>query len=262
MKIHSTLTLVDFPTRLAEARVAARPTRSRDVRRWWADLRAYQVSVLPDRSGGLAGAVATGVGVTDGVGYILWLAAGASVSVQGRLLDIALAQLTDTAAQRAFYFATALGAGLEGLPVRHAVTLHEALLERAFAGSDAWLYMHRDLTDVTAQPAARASTTPGGAVTIRPAGDPAGCDVQGALLSPSLGMVSWLGVAPEQRGHGLGRQLLDEMLAHLRHLGACEVILYVDHDAPGGDRDRSAAIALYRSSGFTEVDHLWSYERS
>ena len=70
-----------------------------------------------------------------------------------------------------------------------------------------------------------------------------------------------MGVAPEHRGHGLGRQLLDEMLAHLRHLGAREVILYVDHDTPGGDRDRSAAVALYRS-GFAEVDHLWSYERS
>jgi len=86
--------------------------------------------------------------------------------------------------------------------------------------------------------------------------------VTGALLSPRLAIISWLGVIPARRGRGVGRQLLDEMLSHLRHLGAAGVILYVDHDAPGGDRDRSAATALYLSAGFALVDHLWSYERS
>jgi GNAT superfamily N-acetyltransferase len=189
---------------------------------WWAELSAYRVAVLAG-AGGLAGAVATAV--SDDAGYVLWLAAGGDAGVQGQLLDIAVGQLPGNRPLRAFWFATALGAGLEGLPVRHAASLNAALLTRGFEGRDAWLYMHRDLGDITARPAARAVTTPGGAVTIRPEGDPPGCDVQGSLLFPELGIVSWLGVAPEHRGHGLGRQLLDAMLGHLRHLGAREVIL-------------------------------------
>jgi ribosomal protein S18 acetylase RimI-like enzyme len=228
--------------------------------RWWADLGTYRVSVLPDGAGGLAGAVATGISRTDGVGYVLWLAAGEYPEVQTRLLDEALSQLAGTSIQRAFWFATALGAGLEGLPVGHAGALHTALIQRGFGGSDAWLYMHRDLGDIAPRRAAGA-VTKGGTVTIRPPADVADTDAQGALLTPRLAIISWLGVAAAHRGRGLGRRLLDEMLAHLRHLGATEVILYVDHDARGGARDRSAAITLYRSSGFTDVDHLWSYQR-
>lgn len=43
--------------------------------------------------------------------------------------------------------------------------------------------------------------------------------------------------------------------------GAREVILYVDDDEPGGERDRTAANRLYDTSGFTEVDRLHSYTR-
>jgi len=228
---------------------------------WWADLRAYRVTVLPARTGGLAGAVATGISRADGVGYVLWLAGGDDSTVQAELLDEALSQLAGTSPQRAFWFATALSAGLEGLPVGHAGALHGALIQRGFAGSDAWLYMRRDLGDIAPRLATDAVTA-GGSITIRPPGDPASPEVTGALLTPQLAIISWLGVPAQSRGRGLGRQLLDAMLAHLRQLGANEVILYVDHDAPGGARDRGAAIALYRSVGFTDVDHLWSYQRA
>ena len=228
---------------------------------WWADLRTYQVSVLPGDGGGLAGAGATGISRKDGAGYVLWLAAGGDPDIQNQLLDEALSQLAGCSVQRAFWFATALDAGLEGLPVATARGLHQGLVQRGFEGSDAWLYMHRRLEDITAR-SADGAVTAGGSVTIRPPGEAPDTYVQGGLLNPGLAIISWLGVTPARRGRGLGRQLLDAMLAHLRHLGAAEVILYVDHDAPGGDRDRSAAIALYRSSGFAEVDHLWSYERA
>jgi len=58
------------------------------------------------------------------------------------------------------------------------------------------------------------------------------------------------------------RQHLLTTLACLRHLGAAEAILFVDHDEPGGVRVRPVAVALYARVGFTLVDHLWSYERS
>ena len=229
---------------------------------WWADLHTYQVSVLTGRDGGLVGAVATGIAATDGAGYVLWLAGGQDTAVQTRLLDDALARLAGTSVQRAFWFATALGAGLEGLPAARAGTLHAALVQRGFAGRDAWLYLHRDLGDIPPRPAAGVVAGAGGSVTIRLPGVSAAAVVTGALLSPRLAIISWLGVIPPRRGRGVGRQLLDEMLSHLRHLGAAGAILYVDHDAPGGDRDRSAATALYLSAGFALVDHLWSYERS
>lgn len=225
---------------------------------WWSDLRDYQVSVLEGR-GGLVGAVGTGIAQTDGAGYVLWLASGQNTAVKARLLDDALVRLAGTPVQRAFWFATALGAGLEGLPATRNSALHQALVSRGFTASDAWLYLHRDLGDITARAAEAAEA--GSSVTIRLQGEPAVAEVVGALLGPRLGVISWLGVSPARRGQGVGRRLLDAMLAHLRHLGAAEVILFVDHDEPGGVRDRSATLALYASAGFTVVDHLWSYER-
>lgn len=54
--------------------------------------------------------------------------------------------------------------------------------------------------------------------------------------------------------------MLGSALEILDELGATEVILYVDDDAPlGDDRDRTAANSLYESAGFTEINRLYSY---
>ncbi|MER6570828.1 GNAT family N-acetyltransferase [Streptomyces sp. NPDC001093] len=72
----------------------------------------------------------------------------------------------------------------------------------------------------------------------------------------------WIGVEPAARGRGLGRALLDTALDVLHRMGASEVILFVDDDAPlGDDRDRTAAKALYKSSGFEEIDRLHSFTK-
>ncbi|MEU2490963.1 GNAT family N-acetyltransferase [Streptomyces sp. NPDC007883] len=77
------------------------------------------------------------------------------------------------------------------------------------------------------------------------------------------GVLWWIGVEPHARGRGVGRAVLGSALGVLRGLGATEVILYVDDDAPPGDeRDRTAANALYESAGFMEVDRLHSYTRT
>lgn len=45
-------------------------------------------------------------------------------------------------------------------------------------------------------------------------------------------------------------------------LGARQVILYVDDDAPDDDpeRSRAAAATVYERAGFVEVGRLWSYQ--
>jgi GNAT superfamily N-acetyltransferase len=56
-------------------------------------------------------------------------------------------------------------------------------------------------------------------------------------------------VAPERRGHGIGRALLDEALEAAREAGAVRMEL-------GTSEDDAAARALYESCGFSN----WEYE--
>lgn len=66
---------------------------------------------------------------------------------------------------------------------------------------------------------------------------------------PSLGLC----ILEEYQGHGLGKKLLDHLLAASAALGASEVMLKVKHDNP-------IAQALYRGAGFDfaerDGDHL------
>ncbi len=59
-----------------------------------------------------------------------------------------------------------------------------------------------------------------------------------------VGEVYNLAVAPAGQGRGLGRQLLDAGLVHLRDVGCDEVLLWVD-------LANEAAIRLYTTAGFT-----------
>lgn len=58
--------------------------------------------------------------------------------------------------------------------------------------------------------------------------------------------------------------MLGSALKRLAELGAREVILYVDDDAPRGDpeRDRTAANRMYDRAGLTEIDRLYSFTRN
>lgn len=235
---------------------------------WWAELTNLRHLVIPV-DGGLSGAVAVGTSKADGAGYLLWLAAEDQETV-GTLVDAALNALQGTKVQRAFTFATALDEGLEGLPVHLRADVHEALLARGFADEDMWVYMRRDITP---SESLHAGDDLAPAFSVAEGEDPqtwritasAGPDegvVEVGLLPSGTGIVEWLHVDDAHRGRGLGRAVLGVGLRHLASLGATEVILYVDHDAPGTERDRTAALALYEATGFEVVDHLHSYERT
>jgi ribosomal protein S18 acetylase RimI-like enzyme len=235
---------------------------------WWAELTNLRHLVIPV-DGVLAGAAAVGTSKADGAGYLLWLAAD-DHQIVGTLVDAALNALKGTKVQRAFSFATALDEGMEGLPIHLRPDVHQALLSRGFADEDMWVYMRRDLTP---SDPFLADDDLAAAFTVSDGEDPqswritadGGADegvVEVGLLPSATGIVEWLHVDDAHRGRGLGKAVLSVGLRHLVSLGASEVILYVDHDAPGTERDRTAALALYDATGFEVVDHLHSYERA
>jgi ribosomal protein S18 acetylase RimI-like enzyme len=132
-----------------------------------------------------------------------------------------------------------------------------------------WVYMRRDLApsdpflpgDGLASTFAVAESEGPRSWRITANAGPDEGIVEVGLLPSGTGIVEWLHVDEAHRGRGLGKVALSVGLRHLASLGATEVILYVDHDAPGTERDRTAALALYESVGFEVVDHLHGYER-
>ncbi|WP_212763985.1 GNAT family N-acetyltransferase [Streptomyces sp. I05A-00742] len=231
---------------------------------WWGEYGPPSVQVAVDAGGALVGAVSCARRAEDDAGLIQWLHCREDAAVAEGLIAHALTALPPRPVE-AFQFATALTQGLEALPVRHRPVTRAALERAGFAGERLWRYMRAelprpelpravglDIVDDTERRAARRLRVRREGRTVAEA--VVGPPVQG------IGVLWWIEVCAEARGRGLGRAVLGSALAALGDLGADQVVLYVDDDEPpGGERDRTAANALYQSAGFTEVDHLWSY---
>lgn len=231
---------------------------------WWAELETPTTRVAVDARGTVVGVVSYAVRPKEGTGLLLWLHCREDARTADRLIRHAVTALAPRPVH-AFHFASALSLGLEALPVRHRPATVVALERASFTGERLWRYMRADLParglphldHVTVGP------DPGGKHARRLEARQDGNLVAEAVVGlpvGGIGVLWWISVEPAARGRGLGRSMLGSALDVLAGLGAQEVILYVDDDAPpGDDRDRTAANSLYESVGFTEIDRLYSY---
>ena len=74
-------------------------------------------------------------------------------------------------------------------------------------------------------------------------------------LGPRVGELKRMYVAPDARGKGVGRALLDRLEAEARSLGVTRLVLET------GTR-QAEALALYRRAGFTEIAPYGEYAAS
>ncbi|HEV7535575.1 MAG TPA: GNAT family N-acetyltransferase [Acidimicrobiia bacterium] len=228
---------------------------------WWRDLATMRTVGVEGPDGSLVAAGALGRR-SSGDRYLLWLHGGEVPEYVEAALWPLLRGVRRGDPIFAFWSATELSIGLEGLPRGHRPATHEALLARGFTAEDRWLYL---TAPAAGGPAPEAPFRRRGAgsevrLELEADGKPAAAAAELGLPAPGTGVVWWLEVEPEFRRRGLGRQLLRAARSVLAEEGAAEVILLVDHDDPRA-RDRRPALELYQAEGFTVVDHLWSYRR-
>lgn len=227
---------------------------------WWQELATMRTIGVEGPDGSLVGAGALGRR-SSGDRYLLWLHAGEEPELVEAVLWPLLRGVRRGDPIFAFGSATELSVGLEGLPREHRPVTHQALLDRGFTGEDRWLYLTAPASGGAAPEVAfhRRGYGTEVRVELEAAGDPVGSAELG-LPAPGIGVIWWLEVEPEHRRRGAGRQLLRAARSVLAGEGVETVILFVDHDDPG-TRDRRPALELYRTEGFTVVDHLWTYRR-
>ncbi|HZQ77866.1 MAG TPA: GNAT family N-acetyltransferase [Acidimicrobiia bacterium] len=226
---------------------------------WWRELATMRTVGVEGPDGSLVGAGALGRR-RSGDRYLLWLHGGEVPEIVEAVLWPLLRGVRRGDPVFAFWSATELSVGLEGLPHGHRPVTHEALVARGFTGQDRWLYLVGPADGPAPETPFRRRGL-GSEVRVELEVD--GCAVGGAELSlpaPGIGVIWWLEIEPEHRRRGLGRQLLRAARSVLAEEGVADVILFVDHDDPKA-RDRRPALELYLAEGFTVIDHLWSYRR-
>lgn len=111
---------------------------------FWTELADLRVDVLADHEQTVLGVVSYATRpARDRAGVILWLHGYEDSGVVAELVEHGLAQLAGCPVVEAFSFATALGLGLEALPVRQRSATHNVLRAAGFDGENLWRYMHR-----------------------------------------------------------------------------------------------------------------------
>jgi GNAT superfamily N-acetyltransferase len=226
---------------------------------WWRELATMRTIGVVGPDGSLVGAGAVGRR-RSGDRYLLWLHAGEDPATVEAVLWPLLRGVRRGDPIFAFWSATELAVGLEGLPRQHRPATHDALLARGFTGQDRWLYLTGTAAgEAPDVPYRRRGHGTEQRVELEVDGHPVGA-AELSLPAPGLGVIWWLEIEPEYRRRGLGRQLLRAARSVLAEQDVDDVVLFVDHDDPKA-RDRRPALELYLAEGFTVVDHLWSYGR-
>jgi ribosomal protein S18 acetylase RimI-like enzyme len=235
-------------------------------RAWWDALKSTHTLVAV-RGQEIVGAASYGLQKqklagpipADGSGCLLWLHAHEDPQVVEALLATIEQTLHACPRIYAFWFATPLTLGLEGLPVTSRPVTHQALLAHGFKGQDAWLYMAGPLISQAERIAEVTTTAYGWTLSVREQGESiAEADI--GRGKGQVGHLRWLWVREDRRSQGIGTRIFLQACAQLYAAGARSMVLYVDHDDPA-ERDRRAAIRLYQRYGFTVITHLWSYWR-
>jgi ribosomal protein S18 acetylase RimI-like enzyme len=250
------------PAMLAEALAGRSPVDSG----WWAELDPPVTEVIYDRVDQVLGVVSYATRPNDEAGLILWLHCREDHTVAEALIDRALHQLGPPTVH-AFEFASALTLGLEALPVRARPATRRVLEAAGFTARDLWRYLHAPLPLAGFPRAAHITVSeseepPGKRLEVREGGELVAEATIGRPVA-GIGVLWWISVIPAARGRGLGPALLGSAVDLLTGLGADQVILYVDDDAPPGDaeRDRTAANRMYDRAGLKEIDRLHSFTR-
>lgn len=230
---------------------------------WWAELTPPTTDVALDARGRVIGVISWARRPKDDTGLILWLHCREDADTADVLIHHALAALGPCRTE-AFHFATALTRGVEALPVDHRPVTHAALSRAGLTGEFLWRYLLIDLPALHLPRAdgVRARPEPGDDHAVHLEMHERGRIVAEAVVGlpvEGVGALWWIGVLPDVRGRGIGRKLLGSALETLHASGAASVFLYVEANTTPGDGDRTAATALYRSAGFTEIDRLYSY---
>ncbi|MFF4645884.1 GNAT family N-acetyltransferase [Streptomyces sp. NPDC001389] len=251
------------PAMLAEALAGRSPIDAG----WWAELGPPVTRVAAESDGRVVGVISWALRPKDGVGMILWLHCQEDPRIADVLIGHALGTFGPIPVQ-AFQFATALTRGVEALPRRHRAVTHAALRRAGFRSERLWRYLLIDLParGLPHAGGVRIAPEPGDSharrLEIRHGDAAAEAEAVIGLPVEGVGALWWIGVRPEFRRKGLGRALLGSALEALDAHGARAAFLYVEANAAaGGENDRTAATSLYRSSGFTQVDSLHSYQR-
>jgi GNAT superfamily N-acetyltransferase len=233
---------------------------------WWRELSNVRVAVAR-RGGEVLGAASYAVAAADRSGWLLWLHAREERRVVEPLLDHVMSELTGSSHLYAFWIASALSLGLEALPVEQRPVTNELLTSRGLMGRDSWRYLVLPIErlapdgaeDVaTVRPTSGPGEIPSWLLVIGDREAPT-ASAEIALAGDGCGVLWWIDVEPAQRGRGVGRRLLRQALRFLAMRGAETVAASVDHADPR-ERDPSAILRLLGSTGFQEVDRLWSYE--
>lgn len=233
-------------------------------RGWWEALASIR-TLVATLDNDVVGAASYGIRKHDtssfaDCGFLLWFHARENQEVTEALLSSILAALNVCPRIYSFWIATPLTFGVEALPVEHRPVTHRVLLSHEFVGADEWLYMKGPV--LTLQPSldkvAEVKRVKNGWKLHLYEGKEQVAEAEVGIGKDRIGVLWWIEVHEDWRGHGFGKQLLLQARKMLGDAGAKEVILYVDHDDLA-KRNRVPAIHLYQSQGFTVIDHLWSY---